>query len=101
MSNQQFINNERESEIEITNHDLRINNLQKIPTISNVISTLQSQTTTFSSSVERPNSDENLLVNPPFPPKVDPNVLANGLFNRKKKSKKMLNEFFIFRGEFV
>src|SRR4051795_4916683 len=100
MSDQKFIGNERESEIEITNPDDRIISLQKIPTISNVISTLQSQSTTFSSSERRPNTDDDLLVNPPFPPNIDPKVLAIGLFNRTKKSKKMLNEFFIYRGEF-
>src|SRR6266498_4316136 len=43
----------------------------------------------------------NLLVNPPFPPNIDPKDLAIDLLNSQKKSNKLLNEFFIYRKEFV
>ncbi|CAG8441850.1 17850_t:CDS:1 [Funneliformis caledonium] len=53
------------------------------------------------SNVKRQCTGSNLLVNPPFPPNVDPSALAIDLLNNKKTSKKLLNEFFIFRKEFV
>ncbi|GES99578.1 hypothetical protein GLOIN_2v1541737 [Rhizophagus clarus] len=59
-------------------------------------------TSQSSSSVGRPISDDNLIISPPFPPNIDPQVLALELFNKGgKRTKKMLNEFFLFRKEFV
>jgi hypothetical protein len=59
-------------------------------------------TTSTTSSVEQTNFDENLIISPPFPPNIEPKVLALELINKGgKRTKKMLNEFFLFRKEFV
>ncbi|CAI2161961.1 3316_t:CDS:1 [Funneliformis geosporum] len=54
-----------------------------------------------SATPSRNSVDQSILINPPFPPNVDPRSLAIDLLNNKKTSKKLLNEFFIYRKEFV
>lgn len=57
---------------------------------------------TSTTSIRPQNPDDNLIISPPFPPNIEPKVLALELFNKGgKRSKKMLNEFFLFRKEFV
>lgn len=58
--------------------------------------------TSTTSTIRQPNPDDNLIISPPFPPNIDPKELALELFNKGgKRTKKMLNEFFLFRKEFV